>query len=83
MSDLEYHIRVLILYGFAMEGHMAGSLVAGLPGARLSTRASYSLALSSGHFVQRDAPQIVCDAIKESLAAASRRPLKLARASIR
>jgi len=38
---------------------------------RLSTRASYSLALSSGHFVQRDAPQIVCDAIKASLATAS------------
>src|SRR5262245_33449835 len=33
ISDLEYHIRVLILYGFAMESQMAGSLVAGLPGA--------------------------------------------------
>jgi pimeloyl-ACP methyl ester carboxylesterase len=49
----------------------------------LSTRASYSLALSSGHFVQRDAPQMVCDAIKDSLAAASRRPLDLQRASAR
>jgi hypothetical protein len=49
----------------------------------LSTRASYSLALSSGHFVQRDAPQIVCDAIKDSLAAASRRPRDLQRASAR
>ena len=39
----------------------------------LSTRATYSLALSSGHFVQRDAPKIVCDAIKDILAAASPR----------
>src|SRR5262245_12803102 len=31
LSDLEYHIRVLILYGFAMESQMSGSLVAGLP----------------------------------------------------
>jgi pimeloyl-ACP methyl ester carboxylesterase len=41
----------------------------------LSTRATYSLALSSGHFVQRDAPQIICDAIKDGLAAASQQPL--------
>jgi len=47
----------------------------------LSTRATYSLALSSGHFVQRDAPQIVSDAIKDSLA--SRRPPDLLRASAR
>ena len=47
----------------------------------LSTRATYSLALSSGHFVQRDAPQVVCNAIKESLA--SRRPFDLLRASVR
>jgi pimeloyl-ACP methyl ester carboxylesterase len=47
----------------------------------LSTQATYSLALSSGHFVQRDAPQIVCDAIKESVAAASRRPPDLQRTS--
>ena len=38
---------------------------------KLSTRATYSLALGSGHFVQRDAPQVVCDAIKDRLAAAS------------
>jgi pimeloyl-ACP methyl ester carboxylesterase len=48
----------------------------------LSTRATYSLALSSGHFVQRDAPQIICDAIKGNLAAASR-PLDLLRALVR
>ena len=48
----------------------------------LSTRPTYSLALGSGHFVQRDAPQIICDAIKDSLAAASR-PLDLLRASVR
>jgi pimeloyl-ACP methyl ester carboxylesterase len=48
----------------------------------LSTRATYSLALSSGHFVQRDAPQVVCDAFKDSLAAASRQPLDLLRASV-
>jgi hypothetical protein len=30
---------------------------------KLSTRATYSLALSSGHFVQRDAPRIVSEAI--------------------
>jgi hypothetical protein len=28
ISDLEYDIRVLILYGFAMESQMFGSLVA-------------------------------------------------------
>ena len=30
---------------------------------KLSTRATYSLALSSGHFVQRDAPRIVSEAV--------------------
>jgi pimeloyl-ACP methyl ester carboxylesterase len=50
---------------------------------KLSTRAIYSLALSSGHFVQRDAPQIVCEAIKDSLAAASQRLLDLLEASVR
>src|SRR5262249_18432554 len=30
---------------------------------KLSTRATYSFALDSGHFVQRDAPDIVSDAI--------------------
>jgi pimeloyl-ACP methyl ester carboxylesterase len=49
----------------------------------LSTQATYSLALSSGHFVQRDAPQVVCDAIKGSLAAASRRLPDLQRTSAR
>jgi pimeloyl-ACP methyl ester carboxylesterase len=49
----------------------------------LSTRATYSLALSSGHFVQRDAPQVVCDAIKGSLAAASRLRPDLQQASVR
>jgi pimeloyl-ACP methyl ester carboxylesterase len=48
----------------------------------LSTRATYSLALSSGHFVQRDAPQIICDAIKGCLPAALR-PLDRLRASVR
>ena|SRR5215510_2460437 len=38
----------------------------------LSTRASYSLALRSGHFVQRDAPWAICDAIKDTIATASR-----------
>jgi pimeloyl-ACP methyl ester carboxylesterase len=38
----------------------------------LSTRATYSLALRSGHFVQRDAPRTICDAIKDTIAAASR-----------
>jgi len=38
----------------------------------LSTRASYSMALRSGHFVQRDAPQAICDAIRGIMAAASR-----------
>jgi len=42
MSDLEYHVRVLILYGFAMEGHMAGSLVAGLPGASALAPATHA-----------------------------------------
>jgi pimeloyl-ACP methyl ester carboxylesterase len=40
----------------------------------LSTRASYSLALSSGHFVQRDAPQIVCAAIKDGLVSRASAP---------
>jgi pimeloyl-ACP methyl ester carboxylesterase len=47
---------------------------------KLSTRATYSLVPSSGHFVQRDAPQIVCDAIKDRLAAASNQPLDPLRA---
>jgi pimeloyl-ACP methyl ester carboxylesterase len=50
---------------------------------KLSTRATYSLALSNGHFVQRDAPQVVCDAIKDRLVAASPRSLDLLRASVR
>jgi pimeloyl-ACP methyl ester carboxylesterase len=37
---------------------------------KLSTRASYSLALDSGHFVQREAPALVTEAIKLTLAAA-------------
>jgi pimeloyl-ACP methyl ester carboxylesterase len=37
----------------------------------LSTQASHSLALDSGHFVQRDAPSLVSDAIKATLAAAA------------
>lgn len=49
----------------------------------LSTCATYSLALSSGHFVQRDAPRVVCDAIKDSLVAASQSPRDLLRASAR
>jgi AhpD family alkylhydroperoxidase len=38
ISDLEYHIRVLILYRFAMESQMSRSLVAGVtgPGAEAS-----------------------------------------------
>src|SRR5262245_21872606 len=31
ISDLEYHIRILILYRFAKESQMSGSLRAGLP----------------------------------------------------
>jgi pimeloyl-ACP methyl ester carboxylesterase len=38
----------------------------------LSTHASYSLALNSGHFVQREAPELVSEAIKLTLAAATR-----------
>ena len=49
----------------------------------LSMRATYSLALSSGHFVQRDAPLTICDAIKDTIAAASRRSFDLLRASAR
>jgi len=49
----------------------------------LSNRATYSLALSSGHFVQRDAPLAICDAIKDTIAAASRRSFDLLRASAR
>ena len=49
----------------------------------LSTRATYSLALSSGHFVQRDGPQIVSEAIKASLAAALRQRTDLPGASAR
>ena len=37
---------------------------------KLSTQASYSLALDSGHFVQREAPALVTEAIKLTLAAA-------------
>jgi pimeloyl-ACP methyl ester carboxylesterase len=40
---------------------------------KLSTRATYSMALGSGHFVQRDAPGVVSDAIRKVLAAARRR----------
>lgn len=40
---------------------------------KLSTHASYSLAFDSGHFVQRDAPGRVTEAIKVTLAAAAAR----------
>jgi pimeloyl-ACP methyl ester carboxylesterase len=39
----------------------------------VSTQAGYSLALDSGHFVQRDAPGRVIDAIRITLAAAAAR----------
>jgi pimeloyl-ACP methyl ester carboxylesterase len=39
----------------------------------LSTHASYSLALNSGHFVQREAPALATEAIKLTLAAAAAR----------
>lgn len=38
----------------------------------LSSRATYSLVLSSGHFVQREAPQVVSEAIKAMIAATAR-----------